>query len=140
MTMTKSNTFHGIVKYLKFNATNFITHSIVKLKQTKCDYLLPSMILTLTSRQRNYWRFQEHDRKFCFDCDVPYTYKSCSTECRPWWKYRIFDWWLNRRRILLQGTKKTTKIDSWKGETMGRTRGLGRALVGFLFPIFFIAL
>jgi hypothetical protein len=31
ITMIKSNTFHGIVKYLKFNAINFIKHSIVNL-------------------------------------------------------------------------------------------------------------
>ena len=31
ITMIKSNTFHGIVKYFKFNATNFIAHSIVNL-------------------------------------------------------------------------------------------------------------
>jgi hypothetical protein len=31
ITIIKSNTFHGIVKYLKFNAINFITHSIVNL-------------------------------------------------------------------------------------------------------------
>jgi hypothetical protein len=31
ITMIKSKTFHGIVKYLKFNAINFIKHSIVNL-------------------------------------------------------------------------------------------------------------
>ena len=33
ITMIKSNTFHGIVKYLKFKAINFIPHSIVNLNQ-----------------------------------------------------------------------------------------------------------
>jgi hypothetical protein len=31
ITIMKSNTFHGIVKYLKFNAINFIPHSIANL-------------------------------------------------------------------------------------------------------------
>ena len=31
ITMIKSNILHGIVKYLKFNATSFIQHSIVNL-------------------------------------------------------------------------------------------------------------
>lgn len=38
-TMMKSNTFHGIVKYFKFNAINFITHSIVNLDE-KFEYAL----------------------------------------------------------------------------------------------------
>lgn len=35
MTMIKSNRFHGIVKYLTFNATSFIAHSIVNLNRNK---------------------------------------------------------------------------------------------------------
>jgi hypothetical protein len=31
ITIIKSNTFHGIVKYLTFNAINFIKHSIENL-------------------------------------------------------------------------------------------------------------
>jgi hypothetical protein len=31
ITMMKSNTFQGIVKYFKFNAINFITHSTANL-------------------------------------------------------------------------------------------------------------
>jgi hypothetical protein len=42
ITIIKSNIFHGIVKYLKFNAINFIIHSIVylnKYQDRQIDYL-----------------------------------------------------------------------------------------------------
>ena len=59
--MIKSNTFHGIVKYLKFKASNFIPHSIVNLNyyqyatEEKNMVELPKNSFVASLREKKVW-------------------------------------------------------------------------------------